>query len=402
MRLNDFASARAAIAAQGGWLSLPRAEAPEGLEALGEAIKAYHGETKANATKLINIEAALNEQAKVMARMELSGGGGGPGGATPAAVRAAYANLHDFMRGRVRAEMSVTVDPEGGYTTQPELDSRIGQYLESQNPMRRLARVVQTTAAEFSMPFNSSQAASGWVAEKAARPATASNTFSLITVTPHELYAMPKSTQALLDDSAFDMEAFINEEILKEFARKEGDAFINGNGIGKPRGWLDYSPEAVTTDDATRAFGKLQYVVTGASGALVGMDALRTIVYKLHSGYRANASWIMNSETTGVVSKLKDGDGKYLWQDSVIAGQPPLLMGYPVATCENMPNISANSFSIAFGDFRSGYIIVDRTGVRLLRDPYTDKPYINFYTTKRVGGSLVDSLAIKLLKFGTS
>ena len=209
MRLNDFASARAAIVAQGGWMSLPRAEAPEGLEALGEAIKAYHSETKANATKLINIEAALNQQAKVMARMEFSGGGSNLNGATPAAVRAALSNLHDFMRGRVRAEMSVTVDPEGGYTTQPELDSRIGQYLESQNPMRSLARVVQTTGVEFSMPFNSSQAASGWVAKKAARPATASNTFSLITVTPFELYAMPKSTQTLLDDSAFNIEAFI-------------------------------------------------------------------------------------------------------------------------------------------------------------------------------------------------
>ncbi len=168
------------------------------------------------------------------------------------------------------------------------MDDRIGQYMENINPMRPLARVVQITSNEFLMTFNSSQAASGWVGETTTRPETARNTLSLISVTPYELYAMPKATQTFIDDSAFDVDAFLNEEILKEFARQEGAAFVTGDGIMKPRDFLDHASAAVSTDDATRAFGKLLYIATGVSGGPTA-DSLLSVVYKLKAEYRSNA-----------------------------------------------------------------------------------------------------------------
>lgn len=328
---------------------------------------------------------------------------GGPSDANPKDVKAAFLDLGNFLKGMPRAELSTTPDTEGGYTTVRELDSKISQYLENINPLRKLARVQETISDTFDIPFNSGRAASGWVGEKDSRPETGSPSFSNISVPLYEIYAMPRSTQRLLDDSKFNMEDFLNTEILKEFSRQEATAFISGNGVNKPRGFLTYA--IATTADDTRALGTLQYVPTSDAAGFAATnpaDTLITMVYKLKASHRANAKWLMNSTTAATVRKFKDAQGQYIWQEGIAASQPPALLGYPVEFDENMPDVAANALPVAFGDFLEGYIIVDRVGIRILRDPYTTKGYVNFYATKRVGGSLVNSQAIKVLKIATT
>lgn len=346
-------------------------------------------------------EAGIDDLAMQIAALKL--GGGGEMDANPKAIKAAFLDLGSFLKGGPRAELSTSPDSEGGYTTAPEMDAKIGQYLENINPMRNIARVQQTTSDTFEIPFNSGAAASGWVGEKEARTETTSPSFSNISVPLHEIYAMPRSTQRLLDDSKFNIEEFLNGEILKEFSRKEGAAFISGDGVNKPRGFLTYA--TATTADATRPLGTLQYIPVGEAAAWIAEDPgdpLLNMIYSLKASHRANAKWLMNSATAGIIRKMKDDNDMYMWSQGLAAGQPASLLGYPVEFSEDMPDIAANAFPVAFGDFQEGYIIVDRTGVRILRDPYTTKGYVNFYATKRVGGSLVNSQAIKLMKIATS
>ncbi|MCB1457230.1 MAG: phage major capsid protein, partial [Nitratireductor sp.] len=214
-------------------------------------------------------------------------------------------------------------------------------------------------------------------------------------------YAMPAATQSLLEDSAIDLDAWIAGEVEIAFAEQESAAFINGDGVNKPRGFLDYP----VTDEAIWSWGNLGYMPTGISGGFQATDASDTLIetiYALKAGYRQNANWVMNRKTQAEIRKLKDADGNYLWQPPAAAGERAMLMGFPLVEAEDMPDIAANSLSIAFGDFSRGYLVVDRTGVRVLRDPYSAKPYVLFYTTKRVGGGVQDFDAIKLIRFGTA
>jgi HK97 family phage major capsid protein len=202
----------------------------------------------------------------------------------------------------------------------------------------------------------------------------------------------------MLDDAAFDLESWLADEIAIEFARAEGAAFINGTGADQPKGFLAAPTSAEM--DAARAFGTLQYVVSGDAAGFDTAPELKLIdlVHSLKAGHRQGASWVMNSATLAEVRKLKAADGSFLWQPGLMEGQPNRLLGYPVVEAEDMPDIAANALPIAFGNFRAGYLIAERTATSILRDPFTNKPFVHFYATKRIGGQVLDSDAIKLLK----
>ena len=218
-----------------------------------------------------------------------------------------------------------------------------------------------------------------------------------------ELYANPAATQAMLDDAQFDVEAWLADEIASQFAKAEGTAFVNGDGIDKPKGFLTYT--AVATGDATRTFGQLQYVPVGAASdfpATNPQDKLLDLVHALRAPYRQGAVWVMNSATLAKIRKFKTSDGAFVWTPGLVTGQPDTLLGYPVVESEDMPDIAANSMPIAFGNFRAGYLIAERSETNILRDPYSNKPYVNFYATKRIGGAVSNSEAIKLLRIAAS
>ncbi|HEX8449124.1 MAG TPA: phage major capsid protein, partial [Allosphingosinicella sp.] len=240
---------------------------------------------------------------------------------------------------------------------------------------------------------------SGWVSETAGRPETATPTFIEVAPPFGELYANPAASQAMLDDAAFDVEAWLAGEIATEFARAEGSAFVAGNGINRPKGFLAGPTSA--QGDGPRPFGTLQYLATGASGSFGGSpgDKLIDLVQTLRPPYRQGAVFVMNSATASTIRKFKTSTGSFLWQPSLVAGQPDSLLGYPVVEAEDMPDVAADSLSVAFGNFRAGYLIAERTETQILRDPYTNKPFVHFYATKRVGGQVANSEAIKLLKF---
>jgi HK97 family phage major capsid protein len=214
-----------------------------------------------------------------------------------------------------------------------------------------------------------------------------------------ELYANPAASQAMLDDAAFDVEDWLASEIATEFARAEGSAFVAGSGINRPKGFLAAPNSA--QGDPVRAFGTLQYLATGTAGGLGtnAADKLIDLVQTLRPPYRQGAVFVMNSATASTIRKLKTSDGAFLWQPGLTAGQPDSLLGYPVVEAEDMPDIAVDSLSIAFGNFRVGYLIAERTETQILRDPFTNKPFVHFYATKRVGGQVANSEAIKLLKF---
>lgn len=295
--------------------------------------------------------------------------------------------------------LSVGSDPDGGYLVPDETETTINRALKDISPIRAIAGVRQVSSSVYKRPFAVSGLDTGWVGEAAARAETATPTLSELSFPTMELYAMPAATASLLDDSAVNIDEWLAEEVRIAFAEQEGNAFITGDGINKPKGFLTYP----TIANSSWTWGNVGTIATGASGALPSSnagDVLIDLAYAVKSSYRVNAHFVMNRATQAQVRKLKDGDGTYLWQPSIEPGQAPTLMGFPVAEAEDMPDIAADSLSIAFGDFRRGYLIVDRVGVRVLRDPYSAKPYVLFYTTKRVGGGVQDFDAIKLLKFG--
>jgi HK97 family phage major capsid protein len=267
--------------------------------------------------------------------------------------------------------------------------------------VRSVAQVVQIGTSDYRKIAAIGGTASGWVGETDARPETATSAFAQIVPTMGEVYANPRSTQIMLDDAFFNVEAWIADEISKEFARAENAAFISGNGTNRPTGFLTGTP--VATADSVRAWGVLQYTPSGQAAALpTSPDAFVTLVHTLKAGHRANSRWMMSKDLLGSVRKYKSTDGQYLWQPSLQAGVPSTFLGYPVVEAEDMPAVAANTFPVAFGDFQAGYLIVDRMGVRMIRDPYTSKPNVLFYATKRVGGIVQNSEAIKLLKIATS
>ncbi len=294
--------------------------------------------------------------------------------------------------------ISGAVASDGGYAVPREIDAMISSRLRDISPIRSIAQVVQTGTAGYRKLITTGGTSSGWVSETAARTATDTPEFAEIAPPSGDLYANPAASQAMLDDASFDLEAWLADEIAMEFARAEGTAFINGNGTNKPKGFLAASTS--TAGDATRTFGTLQHIVTGDEDGFDAAPELKLIdlVHSLRSGYRQGASWVMNSATLAEVRKLKASDGSFLWQPGLVEGQPNRLLGYPVVEAEDMPDIEANKLPIAFGNFRAGYLITERSATSILRDPFTNKPFVHFYATKRLGGQVLDSDAIKLLK----
>ena len=294
--------------------------------------------------------------------------------------------------------LSVGTDADGGYLVPDELERSVNRGVRNISPIRAIAGIRQVSSSVYKKPFAITGAESGWIAETAARPETDTPTLAELAFPTMELYAMPAATSALLDDSAVDIEQWIAEEVRDSFAEQEGTAFVAGNGSAKPKGFLDYTKVA----QGSWSWGNIGFISTGVDGAFAASDPgdkLIDLVYSVKSGYRANGTFVFNRSTQAVVRKMKDGEGNYLWQPAAKAGDASTLMGFPVAESEDMPDLAADSYSVAFGDFRRGYLIVDRVGIRVLRDPYSAKPYVLFYTTKRVGGGVQDFDAIKLLKF---
>ena len=294
--------------------------------------------------------------------------------------------------------LSVGTDSDGGYLVPDETETTINAALKDISPIRAIAGVRQVSGSVYKKPFATTGAATGWVGEKDARPETNTPTLVELSFPTMELYAMPSATQALLDDSAVDIDQWIGEEVRSAFAEQEGTAFVDGDGNNKPRGFMNYD----TVANDSWAWGKIGTVASGARGAFAEenpSDVLIDLVYALRAPYRANAHFVMNRSTQAAVRKLKDGDGNYLWHPGLAPGQAATLMGFAIAESEDMPDIGDDTDAIAFGDFRRGYLVVDRVGIRVLRDPYSAKPYVLFYTTKRVGGGVQDFDAIKLLNF---
>mgnify|MGYP001809814914 CR=1 FL=1 len=298
---------------------------------------------------------------------------------------------------------NITTDGDGGYAVPEELDRDILSLMVDVSPIREIANVRTVGTSDYKKLVNTRGTASGWVDEDDARTATASSALAQVTPFMGEIYAYPQATQQMLDDVFFNAEQFIIDECYTEFAQKEGAAFVTGDGTKKPKGFLAYATAA--TADGARAFGTLEHVATGVAGdwaASNKADILITLVHKLKAGMRANARWVMNKGIMAEVRTFKDLEGNYIWRPGLEAGQPATLLGYGITEAEDMPAKAANSLSVAFGDFKRGYTIVDRIGTRILRDPYTNKPYVGFYVTKRVGGMVVDSQAIKTLKFAAA
>jgi HK97 family phage major capsid protein len=297
--------------------------------------------------------------------------------------------------------LSVGSNPDGGYTVPVEIEKEIGRRLTAISPIRGIAGQREISGNVYKKPFMIAGPSVGWVGETAARPQTDSPTLDALSFPAMELYAMPAATSTLLEDSAVNIDEWLAAEVEQAFAVQEGAAFVSGDGTNKPKGFLAYDKAA----NASWTWGSIGYVATGDADNFPDTDpsdVLIDLIYALKAGYRQNASFVMNRKTQAAVRKFKDEGGNYLWQPPAVAGGPSSLMTFPIVEAEDMPDIAEDSYSIAFGDFRRGYLVVDRAGVSVLRDPFTAKPYVLFYTTKRVGGGVQDFDAIKLLKFAAS
>lgn len=291
----------------------------------------------------------------------------------------------------------------GGYAVPREIDQIIDATLKSISPIRSIANVVRTGTAGYRKLVTAGGIVSGWASETGARAETATPSFNEIVPPSGELYANPAASQAMLDDAQFDVEGWLAGEIAREFAAAEGAAFVNGNGANKPKGFLTYT--TTNEADSARAFGSLQYVAAGAAGGFAASDPqnkLIDLVQSLRAPYRQGAVFVMNSSTLAAIRKMKTSDGAFIWQPSLAAGQPATLLGYPVVEAEDMPDIAANSLSIAFGNFQAGYVVSERSETSILRDPFSNKPFVHFYAVKRIGGAVANSEAIKLMKFAAS
>lgn len=289
--------------------------------------------------------------------------------------------------------------PDGGYLAPSQVEKEVLRRMSVVSPLRAISTTRQISSSTYRRAFSTNGMSAGWASEVAARPQTDTTTLAALDFPTMELYAMPAATQGLLDDAIVDIGQWIADEVQNAFAEQEGAAFISGNGTDRPKGFLTYP----TIANASWTWGNIGMLATGTAGAFPAgnpSDVLVDLIYALKAGYRQNASFVMNRKTQSMIRKFKDSTGNYLWQPPTGVGQAATLMNFPLVEAENMPDVANNSLAIAFGDFRRGYLVVDRAGVRVLRDPYSAKPYVLFYTTKRVGGGVQDFDAIKLLKFG--
>lgn len=355
---------------------------------------------KAN-DEITRLNKEIADLAKKAARPEA------PGSAEDALHNEHKAAFMQFMRKGQDAGLAelqvkavqVGVDSDGGYAVPQELDRNILELLRDESPMRQVCNVMTIGGVDYSKPVNIGGAGSGWVGETDARPETTTPKLTTIKPIMGELYANPASTQQALDDMFFSPETWIAQEVAYAFAQQEGVAFLLGDGTNKPKGLLT-APTAQTSDKAGRPFGTIQAIKTGVADnfpATAPSDVLIDMIHSLKGGYRNGATFMLNGLTLAAIRKWKDSDGNYIWQPSVQMGQPSLILGYGVTENEDMPDVGAGSLPLIFGNFKRAYTIVDRFGIRTLRDPYTNKPYVHFYTTKRVGGMLEDTQAVKFL-----
>ncbi|MEO0343562.1 MAG: phage major capsid protein [Pseudomonadota bacterium] len=297
--------------------------------------------------------------------------------------------------------LNTAVAAEGGYLVDPQTADHVASVLRASASIRSIASVVQVEASAYDVLVDHTDIGSGWATETASVAETDTPAIERISIPLHELSALPKASQRLLDDVAFNIESWLADRIADKFSRAEAESFVDGDGVDKPKGFLTYP----TVDDAIWAWGNLGYIATGTDGdfdANDPADVIVDLVYSLDAQYRPRANFVMNSKTAGAVRKMKDKDGRFLWSDGLAAAEPARLMGYPVLIAEDMPDIASDANAIAFGDFGRGYTIAERPDLRILRDPFSAKPHVLFYATKRVGGDVSDFKAIKLLKFGAS
>ena len=285
--------------------------------------------------------------------------------------------------------LSVDSDPQGGYWVTSEMSEQVVKKVFETSPMRNISAVETISGDALEIPEDLDEADAGWTSERGARTETTSPTIGVRRIPAHELYAMPKATQTLLDDARINVEEWLSGKIADKLTRIENAAFINGDGVDKPRGILTYPAGTVNP-------GEIRQVNSGSASALTG-DGLRSLFYALNSQFIKNARWAMSRSSIEAISKLKDG-ADYLWQPGLQVGEPQMLLGHPIERMEDMPAVSANSLSIVFGDFKQAYTVVDRAGVRVLRDPFSSKPFVLFYTTKRVGGDITNFEAMVLQK----
>lgn len=355
--------------------------------------------------KLAKLEAKLSEleSAKSALEAKLNRPGNPGGGEDPdkAAYRKAFSDWARKGAGEEALKtkaVNITSGSEGGYAVPETVNMQVYNLLTENVSMRGLCAQITVGSNDYSQLIGLHGATGGWVGESDARGATSTPQLAKVSAIMGEVYANPQASQMSLDDMYFDVEGWLGAEVAQEFAVMENQAFTSGDGLNKPKGLLSY-PMAATAD-GTRAFGTMQFVKTGTSGAFgtYAGDNLIDLMTALKSGHMSNARFLMNRSTLAALRKIKDKDDNYLWQPGLQAGVPGLLLGYSIAINDDMPSIAANSLSVAFGDFAAAYVIVDRIGIRMLRDPYTNKPNVGFYSTKRVGSMLKDSEAVKFLK----
>lgn len=300
--------------------------------------------------------------------------------------------------------LQVINNAEGGYMVPSEISERIVSRQFDTTPMRQISTVMSISSDAVEMLRDTNEPTASWISEIGVPSDTADGGIGRIRIPVHELYAQPKATQKLLDDAFINVEEWLINKVSAKFARAENTAFVSGDGVGQPRGFLSYTTQAVNDD--SRPWGVLQHVATGQDGAFNNTnpaDALFSLMHKLRAGYHPKAAWIMPRAVADLIRKFKENTTQaYIWQPGLQAGQPSTLLGFPVYLGEDMPAVASGSTSIAFGNFEEGYTIVDRTGMQILRDPYTGAPFIKFRCTKRTGGDVVNFEAIKLLKFATS
>lgn len=375
------------------------------------------------AEKVDRINAALDTQGKSidelsaqLAALKIAGPGTNANGKPRTAAQVAHGKAFDgwFRKGQneaalqdlaIKAELAVGSDPDGGFTVTPEIEQTIDRILPNVSAIRGLATVMQIGSPVYRKVINKAGTSSGWVGETEDRAETGTPQLSGMDFPVMEIYAEPAATQALLDDSFVNIADWLAGEVSIVFAEQEGLAFAAGDGNNKPKGIVAYGTVADSGFSASSNWGKLGYIPTGGAAdfaAAAQADCLIDLEDALKTGYQPNARWLMNRKTRASIRKFKNSLGDYLWQPGLLLGTPDTLNGKPIVIDDNMPNVGAGTYPIAFGDFKRGYLIVDRVGIRMLRDPFSNKPFVLFYTTKRVGGGVQNFEAIKLLKVAAS
>ena len=376
----------------------------EQIAALNAAFLQFKDEHKGEIGKM---KTQLDAIETFLSRSQFPGGGSSSGdNAAANEHKAAFlawarkgANENELRGLEVQANLSTLSDPDGGFLVPIEIEKNIERLALASVAMRRIARIV-TARGEYTRPLSKGGATGGWVAEKASRPETDTPELQLFAPAMNEIYAMPSVTQKLLDMSDFDIENWLLEEINDVFVTTEGTGFITGNGVSRVKGIID---EALMVANASWVYGKTGYIAGGHASLLNNVDKLFDLQHALKPAYRQNAVWLMNDNTFNVIRKFKDGEGNYLWRPGLQDKAPDTLLGKPIEIDDNMPDIGADTYPVAFGDFKRAYTIVDHvSGTRLLRDPYTTKGFVNFYVTKRLAGGISNYEALKFLKIATS